>query len=155
MWELDHKEVWVLKNWCFQTVMLQKTPQSPLNCKEFEPVNPKGNQSSIFIGRTDAKAEAPILGHLMWSQLIGKDPDAGKSWRQNRRVRQRMRWLDSITNSMDMSFCQLQKIVKDRGAWHTSAHEVAKSRTQFRDWTTTIGYKMGTLVNRLLTRSPR
>ena len=83
MWELDYKESWVPKNWCFWTVVLEKTLKSPLNCKEIQPVHPKGNQSWIFTGRTDAEAEAPIL----WppdakSQLIGKDPDAGKDWRQ-------------------------------------------------------------------------
>ena len=83
MWELDYKESWALKNWCFWTVVLEKTLESPLNCKEIKPVNPKGNQSWIFIGRTDAEAEAPIL----WlpdekSWLIGKDPDAGRDWRQ-------------------------------------------------------------------------
>ena len=83
MWELDHKEGWVPKNWCFRTVVLEKTLESPLDCKEIQPVNPKGNQPCIFIGRTDAEAEALIL----WpsdskSWLIGKDPDAGKDWRQ-------------------------------------------------------------------------
>ena len=82
MWELDYKESWALKNWCFWTVMLEKTLESPLDCKEIQPVHPKGNQSWIFTGRTDAKAETPIL----WSPdaknwLIGKDPDAGKDWR--------------------------------------------------------------------------
>ena len=82
MWELDHEEGRVLKNWCFWTVVLEKTLESPLDCK-IKPVNPKGNQPWIFIGRTDAEAEAPIL----WlpdakNQLIGKDPDAGKDWRQ-------------------------------------------------------------------------
>ena len=79
MWEVDHKEGWVLKNWCSWTVVLEKTPESPLNCKGIQPVHPKGNQSWIFIGRTDAEAEAPF-GHLMWR--AGKDPDAGKAWRQ-------------------------------------------------------------------------
>ena len=83
MWQLEHKESWALKNWCFWTVVLEKTLESPLDCKEIKPVNPKGNQSSTFIGRTDAETEAPIL----WPpdakrQLIGKDPDAGKNWRQ-------------------------------------------------------------------------
>ena len=84
IWELDHKEGWMLKNWCFWTVVLEQTPENPLDCKEIQPVNPKGNQSWIFIGRTDA--EAPIL----WppdarSRLIGKDPDAGKDWRQEKK----------------------------------------------------------------------
>ena len=83
MWELDHKEGWVPKNWCFWTVVLEKTLESPLDCKEIKPVNPKGNQPWVFIGRTDGEAEAPIL----WppdakNWLIWKDPDAGKDWRQ-------------------------------------------------------------------------
>ena len=82
-WELDHKESWAPKNWCFWTVVLEKTLESPLNSKEIQPVHPKGNQPWIFIGRTDAEAEAPVL----WppdakNWLIGKDPDAGKDWRQ-------------------------------------------------------------------------
>ena len=83
IWELDHKEVWVLKNWCFWILMLEKTLESPLDCKEIKPVNPKGNQPWIFIGRTDAEAEAPILWPSdVKSRLIGKDPDAWKDWRQ-------------------------------------------------------------------------
>ena len=83
MWELDYKESWVLKNWCFWTVVLEKTLESLLDCKEIQPVHPKGDQSWVFIGRTDGEAETPIL----WppdakSWLIGKDPDAGKDWRQ-------------------------------------------------------------------------
>ena len=83
MWKLDHKESWALKNWCFWTVVLEKTLESPLDCKEIQPVHPEGNQSWVFIGRTDAEAESPIL----WSPdaknwLIWKDPDAGKDWRQ-------------------------------------------------------------------------
>ena len=82
MWELDYKECWVPKNWCFWTVVLEKTFESPLDWKEIQPVNSKGNQSWVFTGRTDAEVEAPIL----WppdakTQLIGKDPDAGKYWR--------------------------------------------------------------------------
>ena len=86
MWELDYKESWVLKNWCFWTVVLEKTLESPLDCKEIQPVHPKGNQSWIFIGRTDGEAETPML----WlpdekNRLIGKDPDAGKDWRWEER----------------------------------------------------------------------
>ena len=83
MWELDYKESWVLKNWCFWTVVLEKTLEGPLDCKEIQPVQPRGDQSWVFIGRTDVEAETPIL----WlpdtkNWLLGKDPDAGKDWRQ-------------------------------------------------------------------------
>ena len=86
-WELDHKEGWVAKNWCFPTVVLKKTPESQLDFKEIKPINPKGNQPWIFIGRTDAETEGPIL----WppdtkSQLTEKDPDAGKDWKQEKRA---------------------------------------------------------------------
>ena len=101
MWELDHKEGWALKNWCFWTEVLEKTLESPLDCKEIQLVHPKGDQSWIFIGRSDAEAEAPIL----WSpdtksQLIGKDLSLilGKIEGRRRRGWQRMRWLDRITN---------------------------------------------------------
>ena len=96
MWKLDHEEKWVLKNWCFWTVMLEKTLESPLDCKEIKPANPKGNQSWICIGRTDAEAETPIL----WppdvkNRLFWKDPDAGKDWRQEEKgttVDERVGW---------------------------------------------------------------
>ena len=82
VWELDYKEGWVLKNWYFWTVVLKKTLESPLDCKEIQPVHSKGDQSWIFIGRTDAEAETPYFGHLMENWLIWKDPDAGKDWRR-------------------------------------------------------------------------
>ena len=134
MWELDCKEGWAPKNWCFWTVVLEETLESPLDCK-IKPVSPKENQSWIFIGRTEA--EVPILWPCdVKSWLIGTDPDAGKDWRQ---MQQRMRWLDSITYSIDMNLSKLWEIVEDRGAWHAAVHVVAKNWTPLSNWTTVGG----------------
>ena len=138
MWEVDHKEGWVPKNWCFWIVVLEKALGSLLDYKEIKPINPKGNHPWIFIARTDAEAEVPIL----WppdvkSWLIGKHPDSGEDWRPEEKVGQRMRWLDWITNSMIMNLRKLWEILKDREVWHSAVLGVEKCQTWLRDWTTT------------------
>ena len=135
MWELDYKESWAPKNLCFWTVVLEKSLERPLDCKEIQPVHPKRDQSWMFIGRTDAEAEAWVL----WppdakSQLNRKDPDAMKYWGQNR-GQQRIRWLHGIADSMDMSLSKLREMVKDREACHAAVYEVKKSQTWLSDWT--------------------
>ena len=135
MWELNYKVGWTPKNWCFRTVVLEKTLESHLDCKEIKPVNPKGNQSWIFIGRTDVEAEAPIL----WSpdaksRLTGKDPDAGRLKAGEEDYRGWDGWTASLTqctwvwaNSRDSEGQQ---------AWHPAVHGVTKNWTRLSDWTT-------------------
>ena len=129
----------LLLNWCFWTVVLENILESPLDCKEIQPVNPKGNQSWIFSGRTDAEAEAPIL----WppdvkNWLIRKDPDAGKIEDGRRREQQRMRWSHGITDLMDMNLSKLRELITHREIWRSAVCGVAQSWTWLSNWTAMI-----------------
>ena len=137
MWELDHKESWALKNWCFWTVVLEKTLESPLDCKEIQPVHPEGSQSWIFTGRTDA--EAPNFGRLVQrTDPMEKTLILGKTEGKRRKGHQRMRWLDGLTDLMNMSLSKPREMVMDREACHAAVHGVTKSRTWLSNWVTEV-----------------
>ena len=150
MWELDHKKGWAPKNWCFWTVVLEKTPESSLDCKEVKVVNPKGNQPWIFIGRTDAEAEAPIL----WpsdakSRLTGKDPDAGKDWRQEEKgttengLVGRHHWLNGHEFEQALGDCEGQGSLRCCSPWGCKELDMT-------DWTKLIKVP-GTVLSTFLT----
>ena len=139
MWDLDCEEIWALKNWCFWTVALEKTLESPLDCKEIHPVHPKGVRSWVFIGRTDVEAEAPIL----WppdvkSWLIGKDPDAGKDRGQEDKGTTEDEMVGWHHRHNGHSFGWLRELVVDREAWCAEVHGVAKSQIWLSKWTELI-----------------
>ena len=150
MWELDHKEGWVLKNWCFSTVLLEKTLENSWDCKEIKPFNSKGNQSWIFIGRTMLKLKLKLklqyFGHLMWRTDLLKIPWCWERLKAGGEGDDRGKdsWMAS---SMDMSLSKLWELVMDREAWHAAIHGVAKSRTWLSNWTELIKHTVYSFLN--------
>ena len=151
MWELDYKESWASKNWCFWTVALEKTLESPLDSTEIQPVHLKRNPEYSLEGLM-LKLKLQYFGHLMGrTDSFEKTLMLGKI-EGRKRGQQRIRWLDCITNSMDMSLSKLQDLVMDREAWHAVVHGVVKSRTQLSDWTEMISLSVKSPILHLMWR---